>query len=419
MAWGCAMESCFRVFSLVSFVNRFENITLQQRNIIKKIVELEHDFILNNLEEHSFNNHIFFNIMGLILSENFISPGNVNDLWYERLSFLCREQFNADGTNFEASTGYHLLMLEALAFCTSIDPRSRTTIINSMNVSGAILFLNCIFSEAYMFLVGDNDSSRLFGGAKGCSRSKQRDFVLQQFGSELGKNYKATEVVASNYFPDFGAVFFSDKQFNMSLWNVKAGQRGKAGHNHNDELSICLTVNNKPLIIDPGVFSYSILRNYHRSVEMHSSPSFLDFEFEDMRGNFEMSSRSLKTMTKISDSEYELEVSYDRYYIKRYCKKIESGLFSFSDKFGDKSDNLIPVIKFILGRDVTVDIVERNIYLGLDSNVKAAVLNFNSTKFETKISSVYISDEYGEVSQSKMITIFPKERIFNWSLQIE
>ena len=52
------------------------------------------------------------------------------------------------------------------------------------------------------------------------------------------------------------------------------GQNGNGGHCHNDKLSFELTINNIPIIIDPGTFVYTPFpknRNQYRSTSYHNT----------------------------------------------------------------------------------------------------------------------------------------------------
>lgn len=74
-------------------------------------------------------------------------------------------------------------------------------------------------------------------------------------------------------FPDFGIWLIEQKTYRISARAGSIGQKGKGGHAHNDQLSICLAVHGQEIFGDPGTFVYTPsaqTRNMGRSVAYHS-----------------------------------------------------------------------------------------------------------------------------------------------------
>ncbi len=101
------------------------------------------------------------------------------------------------------------------------------------------------------------------------SLSKQnQSYRLQDveipFEAEYPKSYS---------FPDFGIWLIEHKTYKISARAGSIGQKGKGGHAHNDQLSICLAVDGQEIFGDPGTFVYTPsahTRNMGRSVANHS-----------------------------------------------------------------------------------------------------------------------------------------------------
>ncbi len=75
-------------------------------------------------------------------------------------------------------------------------------------------------------------------------------------------------------YPDFGIYIFASARLFLSVRCGSIGQEGKEGHSHNDQLSIELEVDGKPVFTDAGSYAYTalpVLRNQYRSDWAHFS----------------------------------------------------------------------------------------------------------------------------------------------------
>ncbi|MBN8539919.1 MAG: heparinase II/III family protein [Deltaproteobacteria bacterium] len=82
------------------------------------------------------------------------------------------------------------------------------------------------------------------------------------------------ELVFSPY-PQFGLYIWRTNGFFLSVRCGEIGQKGRGGHDHNDQLSVELWIDSKPIIRDPGTYIYTPfpdLRNSFRSVTSHFTP---------------------------------------------------------------------------------------------------------------------------------------------------
>ena len=86
-------------------------------------------------------------------------------------------------------------------------------------------------------------------------------------------------------FPDFGAVIFKSGNCFLSFRCGPLGQKGRAGHDHVDQLSIELEVDGRLLLADPGTYLYTALpkrRNEYRSRYAHFTPRLSGGETADL-----------------------------------------------------------------------------------------------------------------------------------------
>lgn len=78
-------------------------------------------------------------------------------------------------------------------------------------------------------------------------------------------------------FSDFGVVILRGDDFFLSFRCGPLGQYGRAGHDHDDQLSIELESEKQTFIADPGTYLYTPLkerRNQYRSIRAHFAPQF-------------------------------------------------------------------------------------------------------------------------------------------------
>jgi hypothetical protein len=76
-------------------------------------------------------------------------------------------------------------------------------------------------------------------------------------------------------YPDFGLYLYRSPNLFLSVRCGNTGQNGNGGHAHNDQLSIELVLEGRPIIQDPGTYLYTPLperRNQYRSTKAHFTP---------------------------------------------------------------------------------------------------------------------------------------------------
>ncbi|HEY3375017.1 MAG TPA: alginate lyase family protein [Candidatus Aquicultor sp.] len=77
-------------------------------------------------------------------------------------------------------------------------------------------------------------------------------------------------------YPDFGLYIYDSPRLHLVVRCGSNGQNGNGGHAHNDQLSIVLSVDGRPIFVDPGTYLYTPMpekRNLFRSTAMHNTLS--------------------------------------------------------------------------------------------------------------------------------------------------
>jgi len=80
--------------------------------------------------------------------------------------------------------------------------------------------------------------------------------------------------VSFKAYQKFGLYVYRSNRFFLTLRCGPLGQNGNGGHAHNDQLSLTLTVDGHPFVVDPGTYLYTPFpaqRNRFRSTFMHST----------------------------------------------------------------------------------------------------------------------------------------------------
>ena len=115
------------------------------------------------------------------------------------------------------------------------------------------------------------------------------------------------DLVFSPY-PQFGVYIWRASGFFLSVRCGEIGQKGRGGHDHNDQLSVELWIDSKPVIRDPGTCIYTPfpdLRNSYRSVESHFVPRIRSAgETGDLSRGLFFISRPVHGACSRADTEY-------------------------------------------------------------------------------------------------------------------
>lgn len=128
--WLCTMDAAIRVVNWLVAKDLYQaygaTFNKDFEDLFRRSV-YEHGYhIMNNLEwsEGFRGNHYLSNIAGLLFVSAFLPRTPETDAWLafavQELISEAKNQFHADGSNFEASTSYHCLLAEMAAYCTAL-----------------------------------------------------------------------------------------------------------------------------------------------------------------------------------------------------------------------------------------------------------------------------------------------------------
>jgi len=336
--WACAMDVGIRISNWLIAFDIFKqvdstNILNDEFTLIFTNSIYHHTlFIYNHLEhkEGAAGNHYLFNLVGLLFAINYLSEKEETIKWRDfaeqEIEIEFHKQFFHDGGNFEGSTTYHSLSVEAMLYATALMLRNDKKLSqNYVNLLGksAHFIRDIMKPNGEIPQFGDNDSGRLFifspgnlllnyksllAGFSGLFGKEDNVHIERTIIEQLSKNSKleapiekrkrkyqiknakhqlqlpsTTEINFSSdinideiklySYDDFGIYVFKSAEFYLAISAISnKNMHHSWGHVHNDKLSFDLQVNGIDLVKDPGTYCYSAFpekRNEYRNTQAH------------------------------------------------------------------------------------------------------------------------------------------------------
>ncbi len=214
-------------------------------------------FLENNWEKSDRpNNHYLADLLGyLYLTEFFNLKSKFNNALKEMVAQL-KVQIQDDGSSYEGSTCYHRLVTEIFLH-TMLLPNIPLEIKSQIKEKflKMLKFLQANTPIKNEFLqIGDNDSGKIV------------------FGIDAPPIKTKNQIYN---FPNFGLTILKYQQWYIAFRNPSYHTKQPTGHFHEDFLSITIYYQGKPIIIDPGTYTYTgniKMRNIFRSTFFHNNP---------------------------------------------------------------------------------------------------------------------------------------------------
>lgn len=309
--WVCAMDVALRAVSWVwafYFMGASAACAAPAfRSAFLRALYLHGEHIATHIERSDINgNHYLCDAVGLVFLGSLFRSTAKGRRWLATgRDMVAAEMFNQtsdDGVDFEKSTPYHRLVLEALLTCgvllarygEAFEPAWQSRLERMLE-----------FVEAYVKpdgrlpLIGDADDGRIqkLGSqpvndhryllAAGAALFGRADFkrAAGQFGDEafwlLGaEGAAAFDRIASpaparesKAFPDGGFYILRSDRAHVFVDCGEVGMHGRGGHGHNDILSFELWLDGMNLVTDCGAYLYTASRewrNRFRSTAFHN-----------------------------------------------------------------------------------------------------------------------------------------------------
>jgi hypothetical protein len=323
--WACAMDVALRAVSWIwAFYFFADSESCRDRAFRRRFLRalfLHGDFIVKHLEKADLNgNHYLCDGVGLVFLGCFFRRSRSGRRWLAMgKDIVEREiltQTTPDGVDFEQSTAYHRLVLEAFMTSYALLGRHGEPVPEEC---WRRLERMCEFVQAYtkpdgrVPLVGDADDGRVqILGAQDIRdhryllSSAAVSFRRPDFKSSAGRCWEETfwlfgaggadtfaalatteKPPSSTAFSDGGFYVLRGPKTHLIVDCGEVGMSGRGGHGHNDILSFELFFNGMNVVTDCGAYLYTASRewrNRFRSTAFHNTLQVDDEELNRFVG---------------------------------------------------------------------------------------------------------------------------------------
>lgn len=223
------------------------------------------------------SNWLVIEICGLVLGKLYEGSADSFEEIFSFLTIALELQLEADGLQREQSFMYHHEVLMCLLMIIHLLKRNEKNIPDLVMLNAekmAEASTNFMTNNGYQVAFGDSDVESMIGLLEVAENVLNRSFLPKTLKTTvtslftklfIGLDNKSFEdrvdVLSSSYFKYSGiSVLRSLDNKNFTLF--KCGPLG-GGHGHDDLLHLELQVNNTPVLVDSGRYSYDV-ENHHR-----------------------------------------------------------------------------------------------------------------------------------------------------------
>jgi hypothetical protein len=309
--WACPMDVALRALNWVvafQFFNK-ANVT---KEFWQRFVCSLYDHMLyleNNWEVYDTitSNHYLSDLIGYFYLCSFFEnlPGVKEKLvWcYKELLQECEKQVFDEGTDYESTTNYHVLVTE-IFYLFSVHATEIGFVLPDsfvQKLKKMFTFIDwCRQKSGNLVSIGDHDSGKAVAGLSGDVINMMKD--EDSFGIK--------------HFPSFGISIIKNETIHLSLRHHAFQKKQPTAHFHNDAGSMTLAIGDDDIFVDPGSYVYTpsaVWRNRFRSVQVHNTFYIKDKEpvaFDDRLFFLALPERTPKLSV---DDNVSLETSHDLY----------------------------------------------------------------------------------------------------------
>jgi hypothetical protein len=262
--WKCPMDVGIRAINLVWALHFFKQSLTLDLEFWQRYSCMLYDhmtYLAHNWEESDKpNNHLLTDYVGyLYLAVLFRTlPGGQRRLrWIKKtMTAGFMHQILADGAAYEGSTAYHRLDCELLLHATTLLRTIGQPVPALENsVQKMLTFFSATIDQGgNLATIGDDDSGSIVFG------------LAHKPGNPGIK-----------FFPNFGVGILRTNRLHATLRAPAHTAHRPTGHIHHDALSITLSINGHPVLIDPGSFVYTAntaWRHFFKAPPQHSTLFF-------------------------------------------------------------------------------------------------------------------------------------------------
>jgi len=315
--WTIAMEAALRGMSVCFLLNLLWPLRADEQGWLETVVRSlwEHVLYIEAHNEFSYmirSNHYLSNIVGLYCLSLFLEGPGMRSRRHNCKRLIEKEilfQVYPDGTDYEASTGYHVLVTQMFTTAYLLMRAAKETAPPSFVERLRLMYslMSALAgTEGELPNVGDCDDGRvelltddlqqmlelpieqrnslrvsnllgigrrLFGNCRGAMDDASW-YGITSYLNQTGRVAKSLSKERVVVFPKGGIAVGRSSGAELLFFAMPNGIEGKGSHTHNDKLSIVLRVEGEQLLCDSGTHCYTRdgkARNRFRSTKAHNT----------------------------------------------------------------------------------------------------------------------------------------------------
>ena len=307
--WVCPMEVAIRAINLIYAFYFFKDSKAISTDFWQKFVCSLYDhakYLENNWETSDKpNNHYLSDLIGYFYLCFFFDDIKHFKIAKEKTIKKILQQFEKqiqpDGTSYEGSTNYHKLVTEIFLHFYLLCKTNNIYLPKNFYKKFEKMFLfldDCTDCYGNLVQIGDNDSGRILGIAESL-------FVVRKSRSDCLEPHKQV-----THYPNFGLTIIKNDTWHITFRHQTYNKKQPAGHFHQDALSITLSINGIPILVDPGSYVYTAnasWRNLFRSAKSHNTFYIKEDDLSNI-DLFQLPIKEQKDMVKIAQDNNKVEI---------------------------------------------------------------------------------------------------------------
>ncbi|HKA23042.1 MAG TPA: alginate lyase family protein [Blastocatellia bacterium] len=451
--WVTAMEAGIRAVNIAAAFAMFRsspNLTNEAVELILKMLLAHGRFIRSNLEfsYRTTSNHYLSDLIGLFVIGTCVPELQESGRWRSfsasRLLKEMKRQVLEDGVDYEASTGYHRLVLEIFALFFSIAQSTALTVDEEFT---GLLRAMFEFVQSYLKpdgtapTIGDSDDGRLI---KLKERRADDHSYLLSIGAILLDESKLKQTRIDEeaiwWFGKPGIAIFDRLPINKSAPESTAfqkaqifvqrtgklysiidcgdhGARGRGSHAHSDALSIELFAFHRTFLSDPGTYVYTAdeqERNLFRSTAYHNTVRIDGEEISQVNaGELFAFATNVRPKVNVWESTADRDVlDAEHYAYRRFASPVthrrivtldkQKRIWMIRDIFSGRGSHLFEVyFNFDSGLEITID--AQKTAIARDERAALTVVPRCEYDVDVRMEPRWVSRSYGTRLKSSAI----------------
>lgn len=403
-----AMETAIASINLIVSC-QIANLFIEEVDLlVARVLQRNLIYILENVENGLgfSNNHYFFDLLGVLWITSEINQNKTVKKLHayaeKEMIRLLNQIISTDGSLYEGSTYYTRYIAEALSEYMVYHSDKQSLYISILQ--RMISFLNSISINGVIVGIGDNDSGRVLPIYRYFSYRSRDIQRINKLANIL--NLSIDEKTGISCHSDMGLLTVKTENYLVTLRSDPIVNKRKnriiGGHEHNDQLSVQLSVGNEDIIVDPGTYLYISNNNYrinNMRTAVHSTLYYEELEQNPISNDWNYEEReSAAIIERVEEHSIAASVRYADIY---HYRTVSTGPCSIdiadkviSDHNGKLAFVLAPtlVIASNTGNEVKVesDTLEVIFHADVPINVETV---FYSEEYGTRVKTIKLVTE--------------------------